>query len=154
MIQRKQTLFLFLSFILLLTLYFISLGTLSGNVGLFDVRFYGLVDVTNAENAQTLIFLWPLAVLLIVSSLLTLLDIFLFTNRPLQMRVCGINITILVGLAIMILAVNVLCASKLELEWSFPRTFFVPIVAAVLHYFAYRRIGIDEAVVRSLDRLR
>ncbi|MBE6339115.1 MAG: DUF4293 family protein [Bacteroidales bacterium] len=154
MIQRKQSLFLFVSLLLLISLYFISLGSLSGEVGLFDIRFYGLVDVADVENPQTLIVLWPLTVLLVVSTLLNLLDIFLFSNRPLQMRVCGINITIVVGVAIMILAVNILCASRLELDWHFSTAMIIPLFSAVLHYFAYRRIGIDEAIVRSLDRLR
>lgn len=154
MIQRKQSLFLFVSLLLLISLCFISLGSLSGAAGLFDIRFYGLVDVADAENPQTLIVLWPLTVLLAVAALLNWLDIFLFSNRPLQMRVCGINITIVVGVAIMIFAVNILCASRLEMDWHFPVASIVPLLAAVLHYLAYRRIGIDEAIVRSLDRLR
>ena len=154
MIQRRQSLFLFVSLIALISLYFISFGSLSGKAGLFDIRFYGIVDVAAAETPQTVIVLWPLMILLAVATLLNLLDIFLFSNRPLQMRVCGINITIVVGVAIMILAVNILSASRLEMDWHFPVACIVPLFSAVLHYLAYRRIGIDEAIVRSLDRLR
>ncbi|MBQ2322725.1 MAG: DUF4293 family protein [Bacteroidales bacterium] len=42
----------------------------------------------------------------------------------------------------------------MEMEWHFSARWLLPTLAAVMDILAYRRISDDEALVRSLDRLR
>jgi len=154
MIQRKQTLFLLFAFLLTLALCFIDLGQFSGPKGLFEMNFYSLVDVTNAEQPVVVYNLIPLATLVILTIVLNFLSIVLFKNRPLQMRVCGINVGIQIGLALIILYLQKSIASDIEVEWILGPALLLPVIAAVLDYIAYRFISDDEALIQSLNRLR
>lgn len=156
MIQRKQTLFLLVALTLTASLLFISLGQFAGANGIFELTFYRLMDVTKtAEPVQVEgLYFFPLAALIILASLLNLLCIFFFKNRPLQMRVCGINVGIQVGLGLLILYLQHSVAGYLEYDWTFHYSMILPILAGVIDYFAYRAISDDEALIRSLNRLR
>ncbi|MCQ2228631.1 MAG: DUF4293 domain-containing protein [Bacteroidales bacterium] len=154
MIQRKQTLFLLVAFLLTLALCFISLGQFVGPKGIFEMNFYSLVETTNPEQPVVVYYLIPLATLVVMTTVLNLLSIVLFKNRPLQMRVCGINVGIQLGLALIILYLQKTIASDIEVEWTFCYAMLLPVIAAVLDYFAYRFISDDEALIQSLNRLR
>lgn len=153
MIQRRQTLYILAAIVALGTLFFIDLGQLSGATGLFNITFYGVVDVTNADHS-IITYLFPLAAVLGVTTILAVIDMFLFKNRPLQMRVATLTSALSIASAILIPATNYIVASTLEVEWHLHCSLALPIAAAVLMIFAYRRISDDEALVRSLNRLR
>ncbi|MDO4462609.1 MAG: DUF4293 domain-containing protein [Bacteroidia bacterium] len=153
MIQRIQSLYILAAIIALGTLFFIDLGQLSGVTGLFNITFYGVVDVTK-EVPTTVTYLFPLAAVLGVTSILALIDLFLFKNRVLQMRVATITSALSIACAILIPAANIMVASTLDMEWHLHWSLALPIVAAFLMILAYRRISDDEALVRSLNRLR
>ncbi len=154
MIQRKQTLFLIVAFLLTLALTYVSLGTFSGPNGIFELNFYSLQDITDAENPVLVYYLMPLAAVTITSIVLNFLSIVLFKNRPLQMRVCGINVGIQLGLSFIIFYLENAIAGDIEVDWTFCYAPLMPILAAVLCFFAYRAISDDEALIQSLNRLR
>ncbi|MCQ2204350.1 MAG: DUF4293 domain-containing protein [Bacteroidales bacterium] len=154
MIQRKQTLFILVAMILTGSLMFQSLGNFSGEKGLFEMVFYALRDITNADQPTVVYYLVPLASLVVLTTVLNLITIFLYKNRPLQMRVCGINVGIQLGLAAIMLYLQMQLASDIEVEWVFNYTMLLPVLAAVLDYLAYRGISDDEALIQSLNRLR
>lgn len=154
MIQRKQTLFLLVAFLLTLSLCFVSLGLFAGPKGIFEMNFYSLVDATKADQPVVVYNLIPLATLVILTIVLNGLSIFLYKNRPLQMRVCGINVGIQLGLSLIILYLEKTISSDLEVEWTFCSAMLLPVIAAILDFFAYRAISDDEALIQSLNRLR
>lgn len=153
MIQRIQSLYILAAIIALGTLFFINLGQLSGEAGLFNVTFYGVVDVTK-EQPEIITYLFPLAAVLGVTSVLALIDLFLFKNRLLQMRVATLTAALAIACAILMPAANYMVASTLEMDWHFHWSLALPLVASFLMIMAYRRISDDEALIRSLNRLR
>ncbi|MCQ2201839.1 MAG: DUF4293 domain-containing protein [Bacteroidales bacterium] len=153
MIQRIQSLYILAAIVALGTLFFVDLGQLSGEVGLFNVTHYGVVDVTKG-GSDIITYLFPLASVLGVTVILALIDLFLFKNRMLQMRVATITAALSIASAIMIVLTNWVVASSLDMSWSFYWTMILPIAAAILMVLAYRKISDDEALIRSLNRLR
>lgn len=153
MIQRIQSLYILAAIVALGTLFFVDLGQLSGEEGLFNVMHYGVVDVTNGGE-DVITYLFPLASVLGVTSILALIDLFLFKNRMLQMRVATITAALSIASAIMMVLTNAVVASTLDMSWSFHWTVVLPIAAALLMVLAYRKISDDEALIRSLNRLR
>ena len=137
-------------------LAFIPLGEFAGPNGIFELTFYKLIDVTNPQSPCQVegIYYFPLAALVITTVLLNLLAIFFYKNRPLQMKVCGINVGIQAGLGLVILFMQRSIASDLEYDWNFHYSMILPMLAAVLDFFAYRAISDDEALIQSLNRLR
>lgn len=153
MIQRIQSLYMLAAIVALGTLFFVDLGQLSGKEGLFNITFYGVVDVTKGGE-DIITYLFPLASVLGVTAILALIDLFLFRNRMLQMRVATITAALSIATAIMIVLTNMVVASSLEMSWSFNWAMILPVAAAILMVLAYRKISDDEALIRSLNRLR
>lgn len=145
---------LILALVLTATLFFQELGLFVTAENLFELNFYSLTDITDANNPTIVYLLAPLAVLIVLVNIFNLLAIFLFKKRPLQMRVCGLNVGILIGLVGIIVYLNYAIADDLATEWHLSSTLIIPLVAAFLNFFAYRAISDDEALIQSLNRLR
>ena len=145
---------LILALVLTATLFFQELGLFVTAENLFELNFYSLTDITDANNPTIVYLLAPLAVLIVLVNIFNLLAIFLFKKRPLQMRVCGLNVGILIGLVGIIVYLNYAIADDLTTEWHLSSTLIIPLVAAFLNFFAYRAISDDEALIQSLNRLR
>ena len=93
---------------------------------------------------------WPLFLIQMMASAVSLISIFLFKTRPVQARLC--LAAVLVNLAWYIaLAVQVQQGSLPE---SLPLTACLPLVAAILCFMARRAVIADEKLVRSADRIR
>ncbi len=136
------------------SLFFQGLGTFAGTTGVFELRFYGLVDITNPDKAVPFYYVLSLAGLIITPTVLEFIAIFMYKNRRRQMRVCAINVGLQIGAAIMLFIINRMFASELDVEWHFHPTCILPLLSAVLTYMAYRGIDDDETIIRGLDRLR
>ncbi len=97
----------------------------------------------------------PLQVLVFATALLPLITIFLYKNRPLQIRLTGLNIILLLGIYGMI-AYYYFFGVNLDLEpvAEFNYTLACPLLGALFSFLAMCAIGKDEALVRSLDRIR
>ena len=87
-----------------------------------------------------------------------LITIFLFKKRTLQIRLCAVEVVLLIG-SLVLVALYYWLTSRLfeglvidhrQFGWAAP----MPIVALVLSYLASRAIFKDEVLVRSLDRIR
>lgn len=157
MIQRIQTLYLLLALALITPVYFFDLGIFNGSNGVYALRFWGLVDVNdlaNPNSISTVFVTWSLAVLSSLIGVLLLFTIFFYKKRVLQIRICGILMGLEAGLSALIYFTNHSIASKLDFDWSFNLIGLTPLVAIVATLLAIRAIGRDEALVKSLDRIR
>lgn len=154
MIQRKQSLYLLLSLAIMVALFFINIASICGPDGIFEMRFYGLKNVSPGTTDTEGVIIWPLAMMCIVPTLLLLIAIFSFKKRPLQMKITGIAAALQIGLAVFLNVSQITIASDLNYDWVFSAYTLLPILGAVLSILAYRGISDDEALVKSLDRLR
>ncbi len=96
MIQRIQTLYLFLAAVAIGMVFAFPLAELLvNNQNLFIFRYRGLYEII--ENKEVLsVASFPLAILLAISLLITVITIFLFKKRNWQMRLSIINMLLLV----------------------------------------------------------
>lgn len=141
MIQRKQSLYLLLGAVALSAIFFLD-GTLSGRA------------------SELLAWYTPsLVVAASATSILAVVTIFLYENRPLQQRLVVV-VQVLDLAVIMIMVVGMFLTGTLYLFGGGPddlqRTIalFMPVVAYVFFYLARRGIQSDIELVRSMDRLR
>lgn len=154
MIQRKQSLYLLLSLAIMAVMFFINIASICGPEHILEMRFYGILDATPNASAAESTIIWPLLVMCVMPTLLTFMAIFLYKNRPLQMKVTGIAAALQLGLAIFLNVTHFMVASDIEYKWVFSAYTLLPLIAAVFSYLAYRRISDDEALIKSLNRLR
>ncbi|MFW5805045.1 MAG: DUF4293 domain-containing protein [Bacteroidales bacterium] len=152
MIQRIQTLYLLGAVIVGVVMFFIPLGHLILEENLVVDFFHnGIANDELLENSYKTL---PLTTLLGISTGLSLLIIFLYKRRILQMRLCGINIFLNIGLIGLIVFYMFDAAKKLNAEKDFNVAIILPVVSIIFLYLAIRNIGKDEARVKAADRIR
>jgi hypothetical protein len=141
MIQRIQTLYLLLAAVFPVLLFVFPIYVIH-----FDHKGSWLpkgLDLSTKHYIDT-----PL---ILVCVLLPLLIVFLYKNRKLQARLCGINIVLLA-----IFQLLLLCSPDIfDYRNVSPGVgLFTPAAALLFTILALRAIRKDEALVRSADRIR
>ncbi len=132
MLQRIQSLFLFVAAGLLLSMFFTPMITLMDGETIRYIERYDML------------------VFLIVTFVLSVTTFFSYKNRMFQIRLCVLNALILLGWQIFILVLFL----KREPVMIYSLTAVFPVVAAVLTFLALRYISRDEAMIRAASRLR
>lgn len=138
----------------------VSYATAEQGIELLASGMYATSHGAHASGSIEPASTWPLTALTLLAGAVALLSIFLFRKRMLQIRLCAVNIVLLLGLQVMLPLLGralrathfVENADGLMQQWHLPAVF--PLVGAILTFLALRAIGRDEALVRSLDRLR
>jgi len=153
MIQRIQTLYLFIAFVLMLLLFFFPLAEILSREGqLYVFRFDGLYY---AGHETVYIQTIPPIILLAVIVVITFVSVFLYKRRIIQMRINFFNIILMLGYAGLVYFYVREFSETLDSEVVTYKLFDAfPFVAAIFTYMAIRAIGRDEALIRSIDRIR
>lgn len=154
MIQRIQSLYLLLALAAVGTLFFIPIAELLINKEYtFIFKHSGLFEVQGKKEILSVSSL-PLMSLFIINMFLSFVTIFLYKNRLLQLRVCVINMILLLGSLGIIYYYIAVAFSDFEAIVSYSISAIMPLIAAILTWLAFRAIKKDEKLVKSMDRIR
>jgi len=154
MIQRIQSLYLLLATTAIGLVFFFPLAKLLVDKEFwFIFNYRGLYELKAGEELLSVSAI-PLATLFTITFLITIVTIFLYKKRGLQMRLCIINILLLIGSVGMIYYYVGFALSDIEADVSYQVFALMPLIAAILTYMAYRGIRKDELLVISMDRIR
>lgn len=98
---------------------------------------------------------WPLFLMLVLSGTISLIDIFLYKNRPLQAKLCWVIMGLLAiwYLGYFLLGNSLADEFKADFQFSYIVT-CLPAIAIILTFLARKGIMADEKLVRSMDRIR
>ncbi|MBK7946142.1 MAG: DUF4293 family protein [Flavobacteriales bacterium] len=114
-----------------------------------------LTDGTPVQDAD---YKLPVAVLAVVLAGLWLVAVFLYRNRPRQVRMVRygylLAATLFASMWITHSSVAAYIGREAQLDFALQPAFFLPLLAVALAFLADRAIRKDEALVRSADRLR
>ena len=156
MIQRKQSVFLFLAVIFLSGLAFLPLATFLGDKNSLVLYVYQLVSMVPDMPAPfESIYLLPLLSLIVVPGFVTLVTIFMFKNRKRQVMMIRLSIFLLiVEIGVFFLYyVNSLEEATGGLISPELGIYLIP-VALLFLFLALRGVIADERLIRSSERLR
>lgn len=155
MIQRIQTLYLFLISCLLAVLFFVPIIRLIGGTEEFYIRVFGLYAVDPVQKVASTL---PMGILLTIAAFLPLVILFLYRNRWLQMRLCFVEGVLLLGLQGFVIYYAFRAERLVESlpynSVSYSVVDVIPLVCLILLYLAFRGIAKDAALIRSVDRIR
>jgi Domain of unknown function (DUF4293) len=172
MIQRIQTIFLLLAALANLPMLFLKLADASSNATMesASIAFYGMRFQTNYvdTNSMKLVdeslgfngngFLMAHAALIVLSSVVLLAAIFLYKNRPLQIKVTYTGLILVMAQMALSFKIFMDLPKIVESVEGDPHDFgfwlFLPVAVILLAYLAARRINKDEKLVQSMDRIR
>ena len=158
MIQRKQTLYLFFAGLIPLIMLFISFGDIYSPSDIYYKYDAFAVREVTADNILILNTMGN-ALLLIATSALSFITIFLYKNRKMQMKLVSLNmVVILVAIcAIMYIYPNLVFEKNINLNGAtvkYNYTILISFISAIGLFLAKKAIAKDEAMIRSADRLR
>jgi hypothetical protein len=152
MIQRIQTLFLLIAILLMGLIYWFPLAEIAVGEKIYSFTLNGITEIGTGLVAYKALHL---IIFLLIIILIELVVIFSYKKRIRQMRMATYNLLLMAGfLLVSWLFVKTSANSLGDGIYSMKLPVAFPFVAAVLNYLAIRAIGRDEALVRSVDRIR
>ena len=150
MIQRKQTIFLFLALI-------VTLACLCLPIGSFEPQGMGadnqlmnlcLTDANGGRNFNV----WALFAIRLVTCPIDLFAIFDYHNRKRQARFCLFSMLMIIGWYVVYGVFSQVLMTGFTFHIEFAAC--LPLVAFILLWLARHAILADEALVRAADRIR
>ena len=163
MIQRIQTIYLLLAMILMSTTLLYPLATIVAGTDEIALHALGVAGLPAEVGTVDSPIFYCLLALLVLPTLLPIVIIFLYKKRLVQIRLCISEIVLLLGsLAFIGIYCYRLCDAiaaipnyqDVERVFTLGWPSIMPILAIILVGLAIRGIAKDEALVRSLDRIR
>ena len=158
MIQRIQTIFLFLVVVAMGVTIGTELWTQTGisNGDSWHLSAFALTNLDAQSEVIESTSKWHLAALASFAGLLALISIFQYKNRARQMMLNMINSLVMVSLVATTFLTTNGINSEIQAQsgGSYGIGFWAILVAMVMNMLANRFIKKDEALVRSVDRIR
>jgi hypothetical protein len=156
MIQRIQTLYLSVAVIACISLFFLPIARYFNDVQ--GTYVFYLTGVRYLIDPPIMVKFWltfPLILLVVFSMVLSLVAIFLYKKRGIQLWL--VNIAFLLHI-ILILLLFIYYINHFETIFNARSTYqfgiFIPLVSLICIILASRGIRKDEALVKASDRLR
>lgn len=150
MIQRKQSIFLLVAFIVSVVCLFLPLGSFEPQTMGVSFKMYNLMVVLGSGADYSVCGLFGI---LTLSAILSAATIFLFHNRMLQSRMCLCNLFLLLAWYV-VLGVQTRNAVSADTVFHISFAACLPAVALILVFMARIAIIKDEKLVRAADRIR
>ena len=154
MIQRIQTIYLFLSVLAISAIFFLPLAQIMGYSEEIFLKSTGLYT-SGGEKIENAL---PISILLALEIIFTLVIIFLYKKRNRQMMLGKLNLLILTLLIAVIFFYGDHARSLSGLSndslVNYKFACLLPVFSIILNYLAIRAINKDEDLVRASERLR
>ncbi len=155
MIQRVQSIFLFLIAACMIVMIFLPNWTETSPTDTVTMNALKLVHTKTGSAATDPRNVWYIAGLAAVAAGMALFSLFSYKNRVLQMGLGAINALVMAG----VLGLIIYFTREAETiipnhEGSFLVGTYLPMAAMICNIIANRFIRRDEKLVRSADRMR
>lgn len=158
MIQRIQSIFLFVAAAITVALLFIPIGYIYTDE--FYYVFNSFVVKLNIPDGEIYMTTFYIAIMLIASATLSIVSIFLYKNRKRQIQLVTINMFIFLITILLMLYVypDIIFIKKGLMKpddfFNFNYWILICIIPAICLYLANKFIKKDENLIRAADRLR
>jgi hypothetical protein len=156
MIQRKQSVYFLLVAVLmswLLVRPYAEITLMDGRMLIFHspaIRCY-----STPHDFVNFSYTIPLVLLVIITGILNFVNIFLFSRRIRQIRLCAVSAVLMILILLTMVYYYFMTKNSMEHTLhAFRVAAIFPIIGLILNFLAYRAIHQDEALVKSYDRIR
>jgi len=158
MLQRIQSVFLLLAFLAAVTLFFIPLAGIYAPTATYKFYIYEFKNMVPGEPSLfTFMTTFPLLLLNLLVAVLSVVCIFLYKNRVLQMKIVRLTILlniVIIGLIFLVYAKIIETNLLTSPDYLDEAGIYFTLISLVFLILANRSIMKDEKLVRSADRLR
>ncbi len=152
MIQRIQTLYLLAVTLLMGVATFTPIAYFVAGSEEYLLHAFALKSATSSHPTIYM------GIIIALSAIVPFITIFLYKNRLLQIRLCAVELVLLVG-SVVFMAIYYYLGQRFFSDIAFHAQGFriaiiFPLLSLILDYLALRAIFRDEMLVKSLDRIR
>lgn len=154
-IQRWQSLLLLVAAVMMGCFTFMSLGQLQTTDFSFNFTTLGFSyegEATDGAPEGTFMHTWYLFIISLTTSIVFLLDIFLFKNLPLQKKVCLVGILMTIASWASCFSLGYFAVEGGVIGWS--AAVWTPVIVVFAAVMAYNRMSKDHNLLKSVDRIR
>lgn len=154
-IQRWQSVLLFIAVVVMAAFTFVSLGQVQlpdYSLNLTTLGFYIEGEPTGGAMSGFYMHTWPFFIVSLMTVLLPLITIFLFKNLPLQKTLCLIEVLFLMAVCVIGCGYGYYAIPDASVSWS--SMIVAPLIAFIAVAMAYGRINSDQKKLRSAYRFR
>jgi hypothetical protein len=155
MIQRIQSVYLFLTTLLSLLFLRASFLTFVDKSGsIIKVSFTGILSSKSGGAFELIEKTIPITVLVVLISIVSVIAIFLYKNRKVQLSfsLAAIILTCLLIATSLYYCLHIIKVYQCEIVPGF--SMLIPVLILISSFLAYRGIKKDDLLVKSYDRLR
>ncbi|MFZ4457171.1 MAG: DUF4293 domain-containing protein [Bacteroidales bacterium] len=153
MIQRIQTLYLIIISILASLTAILPIAELASKAN--QLYMQNTLGVFKTLGKGELVFKnTPLQLILLILVIMCVVTIFRYKNRKLQIRLVVINFLLIAAFYATLFVYESTIKTTLDVTASYKFVLILPLVGFVFNWLAILAIRADEALVKSLDRLR
>lgn len=155
MIQRIQSLYLLLTTLLSLLFLkgsFLNFIDKSGSV--IKITFGGIIRDTGEQGFELIKNLLPISAFIILIPAISLVTIFIFKNRKIQLWLALSVIILIVGFIFVSIFYSWFVITEYGAEIVPGFKMVIPVLILIFAILAYRGIRKDDNLVKSYDRLR
>jgi len=156
MIQRKQSLYLLIASIMMSWLLIRPYAEITLTDGRMLI-FHSLLikDYSTPHDFVNYKYTIPLVLIVFLTGVLNFVNIFLFSRRILQIRLCVVSSVLQVIILLTMLYYYFMIQNSIEHTLHIFRVAAIfPIIGIIFNFLAYRAIHGDELLVKSYDRIR
>ena len=156
MIQRIQTLFLFIASLAVGLIFAFPISSYYGDMHTFKLTLLGIQNlVPDSESIFQTYFTLPLITFVLLLCVLPIITIFQFKNRKRQLKIIKVNILANILLIVGIFLIySKLILSQVDVIEEYSTGAFLPLFSLVFLIMAFRGVKKDDELIRSSDRLR
>lgn len=154
-IQRWQSVFLFITAVMMACFTFMQLGQVqlenySLNFTTLGFTYEGIA--TDGAPTGYYMHTWGFFIVSLLTILLPLINIFLFKNLNLQKNVCIIEVFLMLAILAMGVVYGYYTFDTNYVSWS--SVIIAPLLALICNFIAYFMISADQKLLKAADRLR
>lgn len=156
MLQRIQSIYLFIASLALGLMFAFPISSYYGDLHTFKLTLLGVINlVPDSENLFQSYFTLPLIAFVFSLCVLSIICIFQYKNRKRQLKIIKVNMLLNILLIVgVFLVYSKLILSQVNVIEEYEVGAFLPLFSLVFLVLAYRGVKKDDELVRSADRLR
>jgi hypothetical protein len=154
MIQRIQSVYLFLVGVISIILFFIPVGEFTSSTIIFPVLLTDSFTQSAITRPSGLLYM---AIINLFIILLSFITVFMFRKRVMQVKMATVILILLLAFIILLMIMSAPRTEGMEITGlvkTYKAGAFFPAISVILTMLAIRGIKKDEALVRSADRIR
>lgn len=156
MIQRAQSIYLLMVTVLMSFLLLWPYASLSPDANeVLSFRSHAIVSLSSDTVTGILKPTLPLLMLVLITGIISLVNIFMYHHRIKQIRICLLNTGLLVVLMLLMVYYYYSTMHSVDpTQHAFRLPAILPVLSIILTLVAARAIHRDEMLVKSYERIR